>query len=115
MTSDSAPTTDLVENLRGIGFRSPREALAAFLTHAHKNRIGPSETVEQLLAIERRAREATNLARRTRAAALGSFKSLDRFDWNHPRKIDRALICRHSRNLVIHRRQCLGLGQRCFV
>jgi DNA replication protein DnaC len=92
MTNNSAPTTDLVEDLRGIGFRSPREALAAFLTHAHKNRIGPSETIEQLLTIERRARDATNLARRTRAAALGSFKPIDRFDWNHPRKIDRALI-----------------------
>jgi len=42
--------------------------------------------------IERRAREATNLARRTRAAYLGKFKSLDRFDWAHPRKIDRALV-----------------------
>jgi DNA replication protein DnaC len=42
--------------------------------------------------LERRAREATNLARRTRAAYLGKFKSLDRFDWAHPRKIDRALV-----------------------
>jgi len=39
-----------------------------------------------------RARETTNLASRTRAAYLGAFKPLDRFDWAHPRKIDCALI-----------------------
>jgi hypothetical protein len=33
-----------------------------------------------------------NLARRTRFACLGSFKTIDRFDWAHPEKIDRALI-----------------------
>jgi DNA replication protein DnaC len=37
------------------------------------------------------ARDAANLARRTRAATLGPFAPLDSFDWNHPRSIDRAL------------------------
>jgi DNA replication protein DnaC len=83
---------DIVESLRALGFRAARDTLAAFLTHAHKSRLGPTETLEQMLVIESRAREATNLARRTRVAALGTFKPIDRFDWNHPRKIDRALI-----------------------
>src|SRR5215831_6650137 len=46
----------------------------------------------RLVALERRAREAANLARRTRDACLGKFKPIDRFDWAHPRKIDRALV-----------------------
>jgi DNA replication protein DnaC len=83
---------DLTAQLAQLGFRAGRDALAAFLTHAHKNRLGPTESIEALLALERRAREATNLARRTRAAYLGAFKPLDRFDWAHPRKIDRELI-----------------------
>lgn len=83
---------DLVEALRSLGFRASRETLAAFLTHAHKSRLGITEAVEHLVALEKRAREATNLARRTRMAYLGSFKPIDRFDWAHPRKIDRALI-----------------------
>ena len=91
-TEREPPSTDPVESLRALGFRAPREALAALLTHAHQSHFGPSETIEQLVVIERRAREATNLARRTKAAALGAFKPIDRFDWNHPRKIDRALI-----------------------
>ncbi len=91
-TQKRTDSFELVDALRVLGFRTTREALAAFLTHAHKSRLGPTETVEQLVAIERRARDTANLARRTRAAALGSFKSLDRFDWAHPRKIDRSLV-----------------------
>jgi DNA replication protein DnaC len=83
---------DLTEQLTQLGFRAGHDALGAFLTHAHKSRLGPTETLESLVALERRARESTNLARRTRAACLGAFKPLDRFDWAHPRKIDRALI-----------------------
>jgi DNA replication protein DnaC len=89
MTTDSP---DLTAQLALLGFRAGREALAAFLTHAHKSRFGPTESIEALVALEQRAREATNLARRTRAAYLGAFKPLDRFDWAHPRKIDRPLI-----------------------
>jgi DNA replication protein DnaC len=83
---------DLTGQLAQLGFRAGRDALAAFLTHAHKGRLGPTESIEALVALERRAREATNLASRTRAAYLGAFKPLDRFDWAHPRKIDRELI-----------------------
>jgi DNA replication protein DnaC len=85
---------DLVALLHSIGLRASREALSAFLTHAHKSHLGPTEALEQLVALERHARESTNLARRARAALLGRFKPIDRFDWSHPRKIDRDLIDR---------------------
>ncbi len=84
--------SDIVDAIKTLGFRAGRDTLAAYFTHAHKSRLGPTETVEQLVVLERRARETTNLARRSRAAYLGKFKSLERFDWAHPRKIDRALI-----------------------
>jgi len=83
---------DLGARLRRLGFRVRGDAVAAFLGHVHKSRLGPTETVEQLVDLEERARAAVNLARRTRFACLGSFKTLDRFDWSHPEKIDRALI-----------------------
>jgi DNA replication protein DnaC len=83
---------DLAALLAQLGFRAGRDALAAFLTHAHKSRFGPTESIEALVELERRARAATNLASRTRAAYLGAFKPIDRFDWAHPRKIDRELI-----------------------
>ena len=76
---------DLGERLRRLGFRVPKDALAAFLIHLHKSRVGPTETLEQLADLEERARDSVNLARRTRFACLGTFKTLDRFDWTHPR------------------------------
>jgi DNA replication protein DnaC len=85
-------TDDLGDRLRRIGFRARKDAVAAFLAHAHKSHVGPTETVEQLVDLEERARAAVNLARRTRFACLGSFKTMDRFDWAHPEKIDRALV-----------------------
>ena len=90
MTSE--PPLELTDTLRTIGLRASREALAAWIAHAIRSRLGPAETLESLIALERRARDATNLARRTQAASLGSFKPRDRFDWAHPRKIDRALL-----------------------
>jgi len=92
VTTKTEPPGDLFHALAGLGFRANRDALAAFFTHAHKSRLGPTQVAEQLVALERRAREDTNLARRTRMAYLGKFKTTDRFDWSHPRKIDRALI-----------------------
>jgi CMP-2-keto-3-deoxyoctulosonic acid synthetase len=75
---------DLGERLRRLGLRVDHAQLAAFLTHVHKSHLGPTETLEQLADLEERSRIAVNLARRTRFACLGSFKTLDRFDWDHP-------------------------------
>ncbi len=85
------PNGNVPAALRGLGLRAPADALAAFFTHATKSRLSPLETVEQLIALERKEREVRNLAQRTRLATLGKFKPLDQFDWNHPRKIDRTL------------------------
>lgn len=87
-----ASDDELVDRVRRLGFRASRDAIAAFLTHAHKSRLGPTETVEQLVDVEERSRDAVNLARRTRFACLGAFKPLDRFDWSHPKEIDRPLV-----------------------
>lgn len=103
VTTTTEPPGDVFDSLAGLGFRASRDALVAFFTHAHKSRLGPTQVAEQLVALERRAREATNLARRTRMAYLGKFKPIDRFDWSHPRKIDRALIERLLGLDFIHR------------
>lgn len=84
-------TTDLVELLRRIGIRASREAIEAWLTHAAKSKASPAQSIEQLCTLEQREREARNLARRAKMATLGSPKPIDRFDWNHPRSVDRDL------------------------
>jgi len=82
-------TTDIADGLRGIGLCTSREAILALLAHATKSRLSPAQVVEQLLLLERRERDARNLASRTKKAALAAMKTLDRFDWTFPRVIDR--------------------------
>jgi DNA replication protein DnaC len=82
-------TIDIADGLRGIGMCASREALVALLAHATKSRLSPAQVVEQLVLLERRDRDARNLASRTKKATLGAMKPLDRFDWSFPRTIDR--------------------------
>lgn len=82
-------TTDIADGLRGLGMCASREAILALLAHATKGRMSPAQVVEQIVLLERRERDARNLASRTKKAALGAMKALDRFDWSFPRVIDR--------------------------
>lgn len=84
-------TNDPVEALRALGFRASAEALRALLAHATKNKLSPAELCLELATLEKRERDARNLVARTKAATLGPIKPLDRFDWTHPRAIDREL------------------------
>ncbi len=84
-------SSDVIAGLHRIGLRANREVLAALLAHATKSRLSPTEFAEQLVALELRERDTRNLARRMKLATLGTFSPLDRFDWNHPRAIDRDL------------------------
>ena len=84
-------TDDFFEALRSLGFRAKKEALAALLKHATASRLSPIQTLEQLVALEKRERDTLNLQRRTSEATIGSVHPIDRFDWNWPRSINRAL------------------------
>ena len=85
------PTGELTEALKTLGWRTPAEALSSLVSHATAARLSPMQTLEQLVALERRERDMRNLARRTKNATLGRVKPLEQFDWNHPRRIDRQL------------------------
>ena len=85
------PVDDVAQSLRALGLRASAAAISALITHATSQRLSPVEYCEQLVALERRERDAANLARRSRAATLGTVLPLDSFDWAHPRSIDRGL------------------------
>ena len=85
-------TNDPTEALRSLGFRAPTEAIRALLTHATKSALSPVSLCLELAALEKRERDDRNLAARTKDATLGPVKPLDRFDWNHPRTLDRELF-----------------------
>ena len=88
-TSKTTISDDLLDGLRALGLRLSSDALAELLGKADPR--SPRDLLAALVAVERQEREQRNLAARTKAATLGSFSTLDRIDWNHPRKIDRAL------------------------
>jgi len=82
---------DVVSALRALGIRASADALHALIKQLTKSRASAVQCFEDLVALERREREERNLAARTKDATIGAFKPLDRFDWNHPRSIDRTL------------------------
>jgi DNA replication protein DnaC len=88
MTTANDPT----EAVRALGFRASAEAIRALITHATKSKLSPAQTLLELTLLEKREREARNFAARTKAATIGPVKPLDRFDWTHPRSIDRELF-----------------------
>lgn len=83
---------DPAEALRALGFRTSAEAIRALVTHATKSKMSPAQVLLELAALEKRERDTRNLAARSKAATIGPVKPLDRFDWTHPRSIDRELF-----------------------
>ena len=83
---------DPAEALGSLGFRAPADALRALLTHATKSKLSPAQVCLELAVLEKRERDTRNFEARTQAATLGPMKPLDRFDWTHPRSIDRPLF-----------------------
>jgi DNA replication protein DnaC len=86
------PTNDVADALRSVGVHVSHEAIQALIAHITNTRLSPVQVLEELVALAQRERDQRNLATRTKDAALGVFKSLERFDWNHPRAIPRDLI-----------------------
>lgn len=83
--------SDPTDALQSIGVRASKPALAALISHATKSRQSVTEFVDSLVQLERRERDVRNLSRRMADATLGTFAPLDQFDWDYPRRIDRAL------------------------
>ena len=86
------PNDDVADALRSVGLHASSAAIHALLAHATNARLSPMQTLEELAAVAQRERDQRNLASRTKDAALGTFKPLERFDWNHPRVIQRDVI-----------------------
>lgn len=85
-------TSDPAAALRALGFRASAEAIRALIAHATKSKMSPAQTLLELATLEKRERDARNLAARTKGATIGAVKPLDRFDWTHARSIERELF-----------------------
>lgn len=83
---------DVAELLHTIGIRLSKEALRALLDDMHKRKLSPTQVCEALVRAVATERARRNLEGRERVATLGKMKSLDRFDWEWPKAIDRDLV-----------------------
>ena len=115
--STTMTKTELTEQLRALGLLRTAEDLDDFLARATKQRWSPRIVLEELARQEIAERERRSLERRLRAAKLGRFKPIDEFDWNWPRKIDRAVLDRALSGELVRERENLilvaaqGLGK----
>jgi DNA replication protein DnaC len=83
---------DVAELLQTIGIRLSKETLRALLDDMHKRKLSPTQVCEALARAVATERARRNLERRERVATLGKMKSLDRFEWDWPKAIDRDLV-----------------------
>jgi DNA replication protein DnaC len=101
--------TDLAEQLHTLGLLRTAEDLDDFLARATKQRFSPQVLLEELARQEIAERERRSLERRLRAAKLGRYKPIDEFDWNWPKKIDRAVLDRALSGQLVSERENLVL------
>lgn len=80
--------SDLIDHLHTLAFRASREQLNALLAHLTKSHASPVQTLEQVVALERREREVKNLASRSKKASLGSTRPAADYDWGYPERVD---------------------------
>ena len=115
--STTMKKTELAEQLHALGLLRTAEDLDDFLARATKQRWSPQVLLEELARQEIAERERRSLERRLRAAKLGRFKPIDEFDWNWPKKIDRAVLDRALSGQLVRERENLilvaaqGLGK----
>lgn len=112
MTSAAKTTTttpDLASQLAYLGLHATAAGLDDLLAHAIKARLAPRALLAHLAVLETDDRKRRSLERRLRRSRVGGFKTMADFDWNWPRKIDRARVeraldldfLRQGRNLVL--------------
>lgn len=79
---------DLIDHLHALGFRASREQIHALLGQLTASQATAQQTLEGVVSLERREREARNLAARAKRAALGATKPAADYDWSYPKRAD---------------------------
>jgi DNA replication protein DnaC len=82
----------LIELLESIGLRSTAESLPDFIARATKDRWPVRTIIERLAAAEDADRKKRTLERRSRRSRVGHLSPMTDYDWNWPKKIDRAAV-----------------------
>lgn len=103
------PNNDLVAGLKQLNLLLTADSLDDLLARAATGRWSPRQLLEEIARSEIQDLARRSLERRLAQARLGRFKPMADFEWNWPKKIDRALIERaftlnflsEGRNLIL--------------
>lgn len=91
------PMTDLSTRLNALGLRGLADSVSDVLARATKERLSPTQILEECLRVEDRDRARRSLERRVQCAKNGRFKPIADFDWTWPKVIERDLVERALR------------------
>lgn len=108
--------TDSKTRLRTLGLLATAAEFDDLVALATKKRWGPDQLIEHIVETEEKDRARRGLERRRARSRLERFKPIADFDWNWPKKIDRALVesairldfIESARNVVLVAPQGLG-------
>jgi DNA replication protein DnaC len=106
----------LSEQLATLGLRATAAHLDDVVALATKQRWSPRQLLEHLAETEQQERIRRSLERRLAASRIGRFTPMADFDWNWPKRIDRAAIeaalrldfLAEANNLILIAAQGLG-------
>jgi DNA replication protein DnaC len=95
-TTETTPSAtappELATSLRGLGLWRIAEDLDDLVARATRARYSPTQLLEEVVRLEAQERARKSVERRLSRARLGRFKPMADFDWNWPKKIDRAAV-----------------------
>lgn len=84
--------TTLKESLHALGLRHTAANLDDLIARATKRRLSPIQLLEHIADEEQQDRARRSLERRIGRSRLGRFKPMSDFEWDWPRRVDRAAV-----------------------
>jgi DNA replication protein DnaC len=82
----------LKTDFQSVGLHGLADRIEELLGAALRDALSPQKLLEQAVAVERDHRRTRSFARRLRRSRVGHASALADFDFQHPTRIDRALV-----------------------
>ena len=81
---------NLPDTLQSLGWNKTAQSLDELIAEAVREALNPRAVVERVATLELTDRRTRSFDFRRRKSRIGRVAPLSDFDWNHPRRIDRA-------------------------